>query len=674
MSSLSVGSPIGAGAYGSVYHARWQGRKVAIKQFTMTLADAARESAIQQEVRLLDSLRDKHIIQFYGTTEYEGRLVLVMEFAEGGSLEGVIRDGQLDWPAKTRIAQEVVRGLTYIHHMNVLHRDLKSMNVLLTRHMEVKLCDFGLATVKVHATSKSTVSSKGTLRWMAPELFAARPKYSTKSDMFAFAVVMWELAANCTIPFREQIDSLMVVSLVKGGEREELPDDTPADYRQWVERCWDQDPAKRPEAEEMVIEDLSALLVKSSSDLQGCGTTVDITMSFSDISLQSPSSSSSSSSMTSPLPPPLPSRNRTRETPGTIAQPMDEMGAILARADAGDVEAQMTVAAKYETGVGVDQNDVEAFKWYQRAAEHDSSHAQFKTGQFSKSGRGTPQNDANAVYWWILAADSGHRLSQNELGRMYQEGVGVTRNASLALSWFRKSADQGCAEAQFHLAEMYMNGGKGSVVAQDDGQAMMWYRKAADQGHPEAQLTLGRMYENGRGGAKKDFTVALTWYRKSADQGSAAAQNNLGRMYEKGHGVKANPGLAFEWYQKAAEKGNLSAQNNLACMYQNGAGVKKDQDLAFSWFRKAADQGDSAAQGNLGSMYFHGHGVTRDHSQALAWFTKSANKGYAPAQFNLGWMYDNGKGVPKDREKAIQWYSMAAKQGIASAKTRLAQI
>ncbi|KAF9977565.1 hypothetical protein BGZ73_005694 [Actinomortierella ambigua] len=254
-SSLSVGTRIGSGAYGRVYHAYWQGRKVAIKQFSMTHAVASRVSTIQQEIRLLESLRDKHIIQFYGTTEHEGELVLVMEYADGGSLEGAIEGGQLDWPTKTRIAQEIVRGLAFIHHMDVLHRDLKSMNVLLTRHMEVKLCDFGLATVKSRSISKSTSSAKGTLRWMAPELFAARPKYSTKSDMFALGTVMWELAADCTTPFHEQLDSMMVVTLVRSGEREELPDDTPQDYRQWVERCWDQDPNKRPEASEMVVKD-----------------------------------------------------------------------------------------------------------------------------------------------------------------------------------------------------------------------------------------------------------------------------------------------------------------------------------------------------------------------------------------------------------------------------------
>ncbi|KAF9164571.1 hypothetical protein DFQ26_001267 [Actinomortierella ambigua] len=513
-------TPIGAGAYGSVYHAYWQGRKVAIKQFTMTLTDVARERAIQQEVRLLDSLRDKHIIQFYGTTEHEGRLVLVMEYAEGGSLEGVIQDGLLDWPAKTRIAQEVVRGLAYIHHMGVLHRDLKSMNVLLTRHMEVKLCDFGLATVKVRSASKSTSSAKGTTRWMAPELFTARPKYSTKSDMFALAVVMWEMAANCTIPFQEQIDNYTVISLIKNGEREELPDDTPLSYRQWVERCWDQDPTKRPEASEMVTKDPEPPIRKNV--LGEHKSIVQVTATMSGIALVSP----------------LPGENTSDDgSQAMVRRPAEHVDALLARANAGDADAQWALAAKYDTGLGVGQNDTEAFKWYLRAAAQGSKEAQYATGDFFRRGRGTPKNEAIAAYWMEQAATSGHAIAQNEYGWMYHAGIGIEQDDVKAASWFRQSAKQGCAEAQFNL---------------------------------------GCMYQNGYG-LPQDYREAWTWFHKAAVQESAAAQNSLGRMYENGLGVERDLGLASSWYRKSANNGNASALSSLESMGEND----EDIDIIF---------------------------------------------------------------------------------------------
>ncbi|KAF9157995.1 hypothetical protein DFQ26_008096 [Actinomortierella ambigua] len=245
------GTLLGLGGYGNVYRAEWGGRVVAAKRLHVTAAEAAKNSSIQREIQLLEKLQSKHIIQFYGTIHHEDRLVIMMEFAEGGCLNHAINDRLLDWPNKIRIAEEIARGLAYIHQMGVIHRDLKSMNVLLSRQKEAKLCDFGMATVKSQSAPTS-IALPGTIRWMAPELFNPPRIYSTKSDMYALGMVMWEMAANYTIPFRLQADSEAVFWLVFKGEREELPDDTPSGYRRWIEQCWYQEPERRPEASALI--------------------------------------------------------------------------------------------------------------------------------------------------------------------------------------------------------------------------------------------------------------------------------------------------------------------------------------------------------------------------------------------------------------------------------------
>ncbi|KAF9162929.1 hypothetical protein DFQ26_003107 [Actinomortierella ambigua] len=251
---LIYGKIIGYGSFGTVYQGHWQARRVALKMVRVK-RDEANSGAAQREIAILGHLRDQRIIQFYGTASRNDNLVLIMEYAEGGSLKTAIDDGRLDWSAKVRIAQEIARGLAYLHHEYILHRDLKSANVLLTRFMEVKLVDFSLANIKLMTNSMDSLTvhrERGTIRWMAPELFSARPIYSAKSDMYALGMVMWEMAANCTTPFRMCNDNSIVISLVKIGEREYLPHDTPRDYRGWVERCWQQDQSMRPEASEMI--------------------------------------------------------------------------------------------------------------------------------------------------------------------------------------------------------------------------------------------------------------------------------------------------------------------------------------------------------------------------------------------------------------------------------------
>ncbi|KAF9978763.1 hypothetical protein BGZ73_000410 [Actinomortierella ambigua] len=200
-------------------------------------------AAVRQEIDISKQLRHRHIIQFYRETYHEGRLVIIMHYAERGSLRKVIERGNVFTLAvKKRIAQEIVRGLAYMHQQKVLHRDLKSENILLDQNYVVKICDFGLATVKALVPADSAES----------ELFGDKPQHTNKSDMYALGWIIWEMAANSTPPFKEQLDPLMVISLVRSGKRGTIPQGTPEDYRKWIERCWDQDPLKRSETREMI--------------------------------------------------------------------------------------------------------------------------------------------------------------------------------------------------------------------------------------------------------------------------------------------------------------------------------------------------------------------------------------------------------------------------------------
>ncbi|KAF9966699.1 hypothetical protein BGZ73_000893, partial [Actinomortierella ambigua] len=183
-----------------------------------------------------------------------------MELAEGGSLASAIAKGGLgrdDWLTKRRLSDEIAQGLAFIHQENVLHCNLKSTNVLLTKRMEATLAGFGLAKLHSVTTTAATTNEVGlerTWRWMAPELMLdADPKYSTKSDMYSLGMVMWEMAAHCTRPFKDLGDDKEVAELVVMGVREVFPEDTPDDYSEWVKRCWHEDPTQRPEASETVL-------------------------------------------------------------------------------------------------------------------------------------------------------------------------------------------------------------------------------------------------------------------------------------------------------------------------------------------------------------------------------------------------------------------------------------
>eukprot|EP01042_Synura_sphagnicola_P036503 gene36503-biopygen7786 len=188
-----------------------------------------------------------------------------MEYMPRGSLHQLLRGSQAEilWDVRMRIALDITRGLAYLHAENIVHRDIKSMNVLLA---EGKAClaDFGLARVKTETQAVSTKSSQaaGTLRWMAPELFSPRAVYTRKSDMYSLGWVLWELASR-RIPFQNAICDKLIRDWAKEGVREDIPQDCPDRLAAVIKDCWQDDPTRRPEAEPV------ALLLRPIGDAQG---------------------------------------------------------------------------------------------------------------------------------------------------------------------------------------------------------------------------------------------------------------------------------------------------------------------------------------------------------------------------------------------------------------------
>ncbi|KAG0248455.1 hypothetical protein BG011_010259 [Mortierella polycephala] len=658
---------VGSGAYGAVYKARWGGQQVAAKTLFPSQSDL-HEKAIQKEISVLQRLRHRHIIQFYRTHEQGGRTYLIMDFAEKGSLASVIntksggggQDLSLDWPTKMRLAHEMARGLEYIHHEGVLHCDLKSANVLLTPYMEVKLADFGLAQVwqsMSTSASMSNSSAEGTLRWMAPELFSDKPKYSSKSDMYALGMVMWEMAANCTRPFQDQPNDYVVPTFVKNGGREILPNDTPAQYRELVEQFWRQDPAQRPNASEVVLlvhdepteeggavdEDCSAISFSSSTDGsmlgQGQGHD-DVEGMLHNLAI---------------------AENQKPGYVGRLPQTDDLVVSFFSmQAQQGDVDAQLFLGWMYSHGRdGVDKSVEDSLCWYRQAAKRGNATAQLALARIYEQGQGVEPSDVEAVTWYRKAADRGNAEAQFSLGRLYDHGRGVKEDNANAARWYRRAADQGQVDAQIKMGSWCS---LGLGVEQSDVEAANWYRKAALQGNATGQLNFGYMYHVGQG-LEKDNVKAVAWYRKAAEQGGADAQLNLGVMYYHGNGVEQSHAQATALYRQAAEQGNLKAQLCLSTMYEGGLGVEQDYVEAISWLRRAAEQGHHEAQHYFAGMYVMGLGVEQNYVEAVFWLLKAALQGNAAAQSQLGSMYASGAGVKQSDIVAVRWYKKAVAQG-----------
>ena len=688
---LQLDKELGKGGFGVVFRGNWRHNEVAVKQLLMdNISPEAAEEFIK-EAKIMAELRSPNIVQFYGYC-VSPHYCIVMEYMPEGSLFHLLRSNKpLGWPTQFNIAIDIAKGLSYLHHEKILHRDIKSLNVLLGENYKAKLTDFGLSKVKTETrfhsmATKNKKESVGTLGWMAPELFARKPVFTQKSDIYSLAMTFWELASK-KIPFEDAASQDLIPKWVSEGEREEIPKDCPSSIASLIESCWHKEPDKRPDADTVVVQ-LKTARERLSENLPNPSTSnnpqyEDNFHSVVNSGPQYQNNLNSGSLGKIEILPSSPEKknlqlasDKTTKIPSTILMLMG-FEETLALAKQGDARAQFRIGFFYRNGIGCTKDDVKAVEWYEKAALQGNGCAMVSLGSMYEIGDSDSlkKDSGRALKYYQdafekLMSASDDVFVQNSLGIMYQHGLGVVKDEKKAFIWYEKSAQQGYMNAQCNFATMYLNG---LGVVKDEKKAFIWYEKSAQQGYMYAQCNFAIMYLNGVG-TIKDEKQAFFWYEKAAQQENIEAQAQLGYMYLKGLGTSKNEKQAFFWSEKAVQQGYMQAQVQLGYMYENGEGTVKDIKQAIIYYERAAQQGDARAQYFLGEMYEIGQNVPKNEQQAFIWFMEAAKQGVAKAQTRVGVMYLYGIGVVKDEQQAFMWLNKAAQQEDTNAQNNLGVI
>ncbi|KAK0583759.1 hypothetical protein LWI29_002630 [Acer saccharum] len=193
---------IGTGGFGSVYKGvlSTNGSEVAVKKITRNSHQGMREFAA--EIESLGRLRHKNLVHLLGWCKKKNDLLLVYEYIPNGSLDSLLfkpKNGfVLNWEQRFNIIKGIASGLLYLHEeweQVVIHRDVKSSNVLIDAELNARLGDFGLARLYDHGGMSHTTSVVGTIGYIAPEL-TRTGKASASSDVFAFGILLLELATG----------------------------------------------------------------------------------------------------------------------------------------------------------------------------------------------------------------------------------------------------------------------------------------------------------------------------------------------------------------------------------------------------------------------------------------------------------------------------------------------
>ncbi|XP_071447294.1 tyrosine-protein kinase CSK [Hetaerina americana] len=236
---------IGKGEFGDVMLGILRGEKVAVKMLKDSSEAAQKFLA---EASLMTSLRHKNLVQLLGLVFNNKHIYLVTEYMSKGSLVDYLRSrGRLHVTKKDQInfAFDTCSGMEYLESRKVVHRDLAARNVLISEEGVAKVSDFGLARDE----NFTLEGGKLPIKWTAPEALK-HGKFSNKSDMWSFGILLWEIYSFGRVPY-PRIPLSEVVKHVEKGYKMEAPDGCPPEVYDIMKRAWDLQPEKRPSFKEI---------------------------------------------------------------------------------------------------------------------------------------------------------------------------------------------------------------------------------------------------------------------------------------------------------------------------------------------------------------------------------------------------------------------------------------
>lgn len=280
---MKIEKQIGEGSFGRVYLAKWNETPVAVKvligmanlededaaEKAMTLSNPVL-NGLAKESTMMAALRHPNVVGFLGICLSPP--CMVTEFCARGSMTDVLRGGKsspakaamLDWARRLNMALDAAKGMLYLHAHTppIIHRDLKSPNLLVDKHWRVKVSDFNLSKLMDEGSVMSSMAATNP-RWLAPEILTGN-NATFASDVYSFAIVLWELL-TWELPWGPTNPWQVVTVVTEGGRlevppREDLPGPDTMDfegldaYVTLMKKCWAHNPEDRPVFQEIISE------------------------------------------------------------------------------------------------------------------------------------------------------------------------------------------------------------------------------------------------------------------------------------------------------------------------------------------------------------------------------------------------------------------------------------
>ncbi|XP_003339673.1 tyrosine-protein kinase ABL1 isoform X1 [Monodelphis domestica] len=243
---ITMKHKLGGGQYGEVYEGVWKKYSLTVavktlKEDTMEVEEFLKEAAVMKEIK------HPNLVQLLGVCTREPPFYIITEFMTYGNLLDYLREcnrQEVNAVVLLYMATQISSAMEYLEKKNFIHRDLAARNCLVGENHLVKVADFGLSRLMTGDTYTAHAGAKFPIKWTAPESLAYN-KFSIKSDVWAFGVLLWEIATYGMSPY-PGIDLSQVYELLEKNYRMERPEGCPEKVYELMRACWQWSPSDRP--------------------------------------------------------------------------------------------------------------------------------------------------------------------------------------------------------------------------------------------------------------------------------------------------------------------------------------------------------------------------------------------------------------------------------------------
>ncbi|KAF9901868.1 hypothetical protein EC991_005602 [Linnemannia zychae] len=249
---LKIGRKLGSGGFKDCYAGTYNGENVAIGELRVQNFTEADITEMKHEISVLKQLRHENIVSFVGVCTNVRHLCIVTELCENGDLYDYMR--KVRKPSFGRLIMymhDIALATAYMHSRrpSIIHRDLKSMNILITSDNKAKINDFGLARIRTRANA-SMHTQCGTPNWQAPEFWSPNPRYTEKVDVYACGLIFWEILswAELGYPYYQYTEHQLYEAVRDKEVRPPMEKlrKYPQSLLSLIQDMWKKDPSKRP--------------------------------------------------------------------------------------------------------------------------------------------------------------------------------------------------------------------------------------------------------------------------------------------------------------------------------------------------------------------------------------------------------------------------------------------